>query len=146
MNANPMSTVRFVRGELDAAAMLGAGPDSVGAVALFLGVVRAEARGDGAALAALEYSAYEEMALAQLRDIAAACREQFGVAEIEIVHRLGVVPVGRAAVLVAVRSGHRGPALDACREVMERVKADVPIFKREVWADGSTTWVAGVDC
>jgi molybdopterin synthase catalytic subunit len=111
-----------------------------GAVALFLGVVRDH--NEGRQVRRLEYHAYAEMALRVMRDIAADSHSRFGVSSIAIVHRKGSLEVGEVAVLVAVATPHRGEAFEACRHAMERVKHEVPIWKKEYF-EGGAEWVRG---
>jgi molybdopterin synthase catalytic subunit len=106
-----------------------------GALALFVGVVRASNR--GRAVVRLEYEAYEEMALPLMRQIAAETRARFPVTEVRLVHRLGALGIGEASVAVAVGAPHRGEAFAACRFAIDALKARVPIWKKEHYADGS---------
>jgi molybdopterin synthase catalytic subunit len=111
---------------------------SRGAVVVFLGMVRDHHA--GRSVAKLTYSAYRPMALEGLRRIAAdleAAQEDLRVA---IVHRLGEVPVGEPSVVIAISSPHRAAAYDASRTALERLKAEIPIWKREHYADGEATW------
>jgi molybdopterin synthase catalytic subunit len=114
-----------------------------GGIAAFLGTTRAETNPAGAALAALDYEAYADMALAAMRSLAARARERWPITKLALLHRTGCVAVGEPSVLVAVSSGHRAEAFEACRWLIDTLKAEVPIWKREVWEDGSTTWVEG---
>ncbi|HKB16679.1 MAG TPA: molybdenum cofactor biosynthesis protein MoaE, partial [Planctomycetota bacterium] len=84
--------------------------------------------------------AYEPMVRAEMDRILAETRERFRVGAIRVVHRLGVVPIGEASVGIAVAAPHRADALGACRHVIDRIKERVPIWKREVFEDGSE-WV-----
>lgn len=114
-----------------------AGPGR-GAIVLFLGTVRnAHA---GRAVAALAYSAYRRMAEQKLAEIVADLEAQGNDLRAAIVHRLGDVPVGEPSVAIAVASPHRAAAYEASRTALERLKAEVPIWKRERYADGSETW------
>lgn len=117
----------------------------VGALALFVGVVRAERSEDGIELVGLDYSAYEPMARAELARAVTEVTSTHAISAARAVHRLGRLRIGEASVAVAVSAPHRAAAFAACREIIERVKADVPIFKRELWANGTTTWVDGID-
>lgn len=112
-------------------------PES-GAVVSFVGTVR-DHTGDHGVIR-LEYEAYEPMALKVLADIVSRGQAQHPTTRIAVHHRLGVLGVGEAAVVVAVSSPHRAAAFDACRFVIEALKEDVPIFKKEVREDGSI-WV-----
>ena len=120
------------------------GDPQAGGVCVFLGTTRAETTTDGRVLIALDYEAYVEMAEEQLRDLTRRCRERWPVGRVVLLHRTGRVAVGEASVLVAVGAAHRAEAFDACRWLIDTLKAEVAVWKQEVWADGSTSWVAGV--
>ena len=107
-----------------------------GAVVVFTGTVREFADGrDG--VTALEYEAYEEQVVPKLEAIAAEIRARFdAVGNIALLHRVGELGVEDAAVVVGVSSAHRGAAFDAARFGIDTLKATVPIWKRERWADG----------
>lgn len=111
-----------------------------GAVVVFDGIVRDNTRGRRTLF--LDYEAYEEMALAQMRGLAADAVEKFGVRDIALVHRLGRLKVGETSVLIVVASAHRGAAFDACRWVIDTLKKTVPIWKREHFEDGAV-WSDG---
>jgi len=123
-----------------------------GAVLLFLGQTRATpgtpapgqeaeaARHAGRVVQALDYEAFEPMALAVLGAIADEIAARFGVTRIAILHRTGEVPLGEASVVIAAAAGHRGEAFDACRYAIEELKARAPIWKSERFADGSV-WI-----
>jgi molybdopterin synthase catalytic subunit len=131
--------VRLVHERLDVAALAAATPAD-GAVCLFVGVVRNE--NAGRPVLRLEYEAYEEMALPLMREIAAEARRAHPVTEIRLVHRLGRLEVGEASVVVAVCSPHRKEAFAACRYAIDALKSRVPIWKKELYADGSA-WLEG---
>jgi molybdopterin synthase catalytic subunit len=130
---------RLVRDPIDVAALAGASP-SDGAVCLFVGVVRNE--NHGRAVLRLEYEAYEEMALPLLEEIAEETRRLYPVTDVRLVHRLGRLEIGEASVAVAVASPHRAEAFAACRFAIDTLKARVPIWKKELYADGSA-WLDG---
>ncbi len=109
-----------------------------GAVLLFLGTVRDHHR--GRAVDRLTYSAYRPMAEQVLERIAAELETQAERLKVAIVHRLGEVPVGEASVVIAAASPHRAAAYEASREALERLKREVPIWKREHYADGEAVW------
>jgi len=111
-----------------------------GAVVVFDGVVRDNSR--GRPTLHLDYEAYEEMALSQLRELGQKARERFGVRQVTIVHRLGRLAVGETSVLIAVASAHRAQAFDACRWLIDTLKTTVPIWKKETFVDGAV-WAAG---
>jgi molybdopterin synthase catalytic subunit len=114
---------------------------SAGGVALFLGTTRAECHPDGRELVALDYEAYVEMADRQLRDLAAQARVKWPIVKLAIVHRTGRVALGEPSVVIAVACPHRGEAFEACRWIIDTLKEDVAIWKKEIWADGSGSWV-----
>ena len=110
-----------------------------GAVVTFVGQVRNVSR--GREVAYLEYRAYEGMAAKQMRKIAEDAALKWGV-QIALEHRVGRLELGEASVVVCVGSRHRGDAFDACRYVIDTLKQDVPIWKREVCPDGAF-WIEG---
>lgn len=107
-----------------------------GAVVVFLGTVRNHHA--GRAVEKLTYSAYRRMAADTLAKIVADL--ETGGPRVSIVHRLGEVPVGEASVVIAVGSPHRAAAYEASRTALERLKAEVPIWKREHYAEGEAVW------
>ena len=111
-----------------------------GAVVAFDGIVRNHSR--GCATLHLDYEAYEEMALSEMRRLAAEAREKFGVRQVVIVHRLGRLEIGETSVLIVVASAHRAQAFDACRWLIDTLKQTVPIWKKETFADG-WVWAPG---
>jgi molybdopterin synthase catalytic subunit len=90
----------------------------------------------------LEYEAYEEMALPLMQEIAREARGRWPVTEVRIVHRLGRLEIGETSVAVAVTAPHRGAAFEACRYAIDTLKATVPIWKKEFYADGAV-WLEG---
>lgn len=126
---------------LDPAAAVEAVRDpSCGAVATFLGTVRA--RSDGRDVLRLEYEVHESMAKRQLEKLVERLRVARGITRAAILHRSGVVEVGGISVVIAVSAERRRDALAACAEAIEFLKADVPIWKKEVFTDGER-WVQG---
>lgn len=113
--------------------------DAHGAVVTFTGVVRNHAR--GRAVTRLEYEAYPSMALRKLREIAAEVETDFPGTRVAVHHRTGVLDIGDVAVQIAVGSAHRREGFDACSRLIDRLKEDVPIWKREVGPDGEE-WVS----
>jgi molybdopterin converting factor subunit 1 len=113
------------------------GGDAMGGVVTFTGTVRNESH--GRKVLRLEYEAYRPMAERALARIGAEVGAAHG-AGLAVVHRVGVLAPGEAAVVIAAAAGHRAPAFRACQECLERLKQDVPIWKREVYEDGSE-WV-----
>jgi molybdopterin synthase catalytic subunit len=111
-----------------------------GAVATFLGQVRDHDPDVAGEVVALEYTAHPD-AEAVLARLAAASAGQDGVLGVAVSHRVGVVAVGEPALVAAVATAHRELAFTVCRALVESVKAELPIWKREVLADGSHVWV-----
>ena len=111
-----------------------------GAVVVFEGTVRNHARGKEVLY--LEYEAYEPMALAKLEEIGTMVRQRFPIRDISIVHRLGRMEHSECSVAIVVVSAHRAPAFEACRFAIDTLKARVPIWKKELYADGSA-WLDG---
>ena len=114
---------------------------NAGGVAIFLGTTRSEKNAQGRELQALDYEAYIEMALPQLQTLAQASRSQWPIIKLAILHRTGRVELSQPSVLIAVASPHRHEAFAACRFIIDALKADVAIWKKEIWSDGSGTWV-----
>lgn len=142
----PAIAVHITREPIDAAALLTAvNRPEHGAIAVFVGIVRAEVSPTGGALEALEYDAYASMARREIEQICREVSERFGVGAIRVVHRVGRMRIGEASVVIAVGSGHRDEAFAACREIIEQIKHRAPIFKRECWSEGEPTWVRGID-
>ncbi len=117
------------------------GDAKAGGIAVFLGTTRAETSPAGQALVALDYEAYPEMAIAQMRDLARRARQQWPITRLALLHCVGRVAVGEPSVVIAVACPHRGEAFDACEWLIDTLKKEVAIWKKEVWADGSGTWV-----
>lgn len=120
------------------AAEIKAGPD--GAVCVFDGIVRDNSRGRKTLY--LDYEAYREMALEQMRGLAIEAVTKFGVRDVAVVHRLGRLVVGETSVLIVVASAHRGAAFEACRWLIDTLKKTVPIWKKEQFVDGAI-WADG---
>src|SRR3954465_145092 len=109
--------------------------DRAGAVCLFLGTVR-ELTGDRRT-AALDYEAYPEMARREMAALEAEAPRPPPILEAALVHRLGHLGLGEVSVAVAVSCPHRHQAFDACRWLIDTLKEVVPIWKRDLWADGT---------
>jgi molybdopterin synthase catalytic subunit len=105
----------------------------------FEGRVRGES--GGRAVVRLEYEAYAPLAEAEGERILAEARERFQVLDARVAHRVGVLEVGDAAVRVEVAAAHRAAAFAACSWIMDQIKERVPIWKKEVFADGAAEWV-----
>jgi MoaE-MoaD fusion protein len=111
------------------------GDPGAGAIVTFQGVTRE--------VASLDYEAYREMAEARIAAILTDCVERHGLLAAAAEHRVGSVPRGEPGVVVAVAAGHRGEAFEGAREAIDRIKAEAPIWKRELDAAGEGAWVEG---
>lgn len=114
-----------------------AGPP-YGGTAIFIGTVRAGP--DDGPVKAIEYSAYEAMAEVELRRIVSEAERSWPGGRVAARHRVGSIPLGEASIAVVVSAPHRAEAFDACRWVVEQVKVRVPIWKQEIFDDGTRRW------
>ena len=131
---------QIVEGPIDIGKLVtGAFRADCGAVATFVGTTRVD-ESAGASVEYLEYEAYRPMADKKLEEIGAEIRGRWEVREVSIVHRIGRVDPGEASVVIVVASPRRGPAFEASRYAIERIKEIVPIWKKEIWSDGYV-WV-----
>lgn len=116
-----------------------------GAVATFLGTTRDNH--NGKSVKYLEYEAYLPMADSEMRKICRTVRERWpGVLHVALVHRIGEVPIGETSVGVFVSSPHRVDALSACSWAIDEIKARVPIWKKEYYVDGTSSWKENSEC
>ncbi len=113
---------------------------AAGAVATFVGQVRDHDPQVSGVVVGLEYSAHPD-ACAVLTRIAERCGARAGVLGVAVTHRVGRLAVGEAAVVAAVATAHRTLAFEVCAELIEAVKAELPVWKRELLADGRAVWV-----
>ena len=111
-----------------------------GAVVVFDGIVRNHSRGRRTLY--LDYDAYEEMALKQMRELAEQARSRFAIRHVTLVHRLGRLEIGETSVLIVVAAAHRAAAFEANRWLIDTLKQTVPIWKKEVFVDGAV-WAPG---
>ena len=132
--------VELVETPIDVAGLLSkVSSTQAGAVLLFLGTTREFT--DGQQTVTLDYEAYNDMALKKLNELEAIARSRWELVECGIIHRLGNVPLGDASVAIAVSSAHRANAFEAGRWLIDTLKVEVPIWKREHWTDGTQEWV-----
>ena len=110
-----------------------------GAVVTFDGIVRNNF--EGRAVRFLEYEAYVDMAQKKMAEIGAEVQQKFPVGDIAMVHRLGRLEIGESSIVIAVAAPHRHAAFEACAYAMDRVKEEVPVWKKECFADGDAHWV-----
>ena len=109
---------------------------AIGALSTFVGVVRGDT--DGRKVLYLEYEAYPQMAEEMLSQIGAEVRQRWPtIHEVAIVHRVGRLDVGETSVVIAISAAHRKETFDALHYAIDRLKEIVPIWKKEVWADGA---------
>ncbi len=138
-DSDPLPRTALVEGPIDVAAVERRVADpACGAVLLFLGTVRNHHR--GRAVAGLTYSSYRAMAEKILARIVAELEAGGERLRMAIIHRLGEVPVGEASVVIAAASPHREASYEASRTALERLKREVPIWKREHYVDGEVAW------
>ncbi|HYX20612.1 MAG TPA: molybdenum cofactor biosynthesis protein MoaE [Thermoanaerobaculia bacterium] len=124
---------------IDLAALLREARSGDGALCLFVGVVRD--RNEGRPTVAIQYEAYGPMAESEMGRIADALLREFPDVRVRMKHRVGRLSVGEPSVAIAAVSPHRAEAFAACRTAIDRVKATVPIWKKEFHPDGSSDWV-----
>ena len=136
---SPVRAARLTEAPLSVDRLIGLVQDpSVGGIALFVGVVRDH--DSGAAVVSLDYSRHPgaEATLARCAEQTAAAHD---VVALAVEHRVGHLEVGDLAVVVAIGAVHRGPALAACAHLINSLKAEVPIWKEQRFASGTTAWV-----
>ncbi|HXF71651.1 MAG TPA: molybdenum cofactor biosynthesis protein MoaE [Actinomycetota bacterium] len=112
-----------------------------GGTCVFLGTVRE--RSEAGRVTGLRYEAWDELARRRLEEIAGEIFEKWPVERIALLHRTGDLAVGEVSVVVACSAPHRADAFEACRHGIERLKQDVPIWKKEALVSGESRWVMG---
>jgi molybdopterin synthase catalytic subunit len=113
-----------------------------GALASFCGIVRNEHH--GRAVTRLHYDCHRPLAMNVLADLSASLRQAFGDdLSISMIHGLGEMVPGDGAIAIHIGAAHRAAALDACREAIEAIKRDLPVWKQEYYDDGSSEWLPG---
>lgn len=117
--------------------------DRCGALAVFGGTVRLD--NDGKKVTAIDYSAYEPLAVRALQEIEQEAIKRFGIQQCRLTHRTGKIGLGELSVLVVVRAGHRPEAFEAARWAIDTLKERVPVWKQEHYADGSTEYLKGTE-
>jgi molybdopterin synthase catalytic subunit len=136
--------IRITRDALDAQAIRAleeaVTTPGAGGVVTFQGVVRDNARGKQ--VRSLAYDAYVEMAEQQMARIAADVEQRWETSAVAMVHRIGRLEIGECSVVVVVACPHRAEAFEACRYAIDTLKSTVPIWKKEIYADGEE-WVEG---
>lgn len=117
------------------------GDPSAGGTCVFVGTVRDHSA--AGSVTGLTYEAWEERAAKRLEEIGGEMLEKWPVRKVALLHRTGDLAIGEASVVVACSAPHRAEAFDACRYGIERLKEDVPIWKKEHLAQGESHWVMG---
>jgi molybdopterin synthase catalytic subunit len=112
--------------------------ERAGGTAVFIGTTRIQSR--GRTVLHLEYEAYEGMAEEVMAELAADLERQYDLCHVAIAHRVGHVGIGDASVVIAVSAPHRGDALAACKDAIDRLKETVPLWKKEVY-EGGEEWI-----
>mmetsp|Transcript_15274 Transcript_15274/g.22859 ORF Transcript_15274/g.22859 Transcript_15274/m.22859 type:complete len:154 (+) Transcript_15274:341-802(+) len=116
-----------------------------GAISSFIGITRDNFKGKK--VLQLEYEAYQTMAEKKMQTLASTTLERWpALHAIAIFHRLGVVPITEASVIIVVSSPHRADALEATQFAIDELKATVPIWKKEIYQDGSSSWKENAEC
>ncbi|XP_069412671.1 molybdopterin synthase catalytic subunit isoform X2 [Ovis canadensis] len=115
-----------------------------GAISLFVGTTRNNF--EGKKVISLEYEAYLPMAENEIRKICSDIRQKWPVRHIAVFHRLGLVPVTEASVIIAVSSAHRAASLEAVSYAIDALKARVPIWKKEIYEESSSSWKRNKEC
>lgn len=135
-STNPRITVGVQDGPVAVSELDWPGP--CGGECVFLGRTRVETHAEYGPLLRLEYEVYEPMATKVLEQMALDAAAEFGCLTVRMVHARGPVDPGEASVVIQVATPHRGEAFEACRYLIDRLKHDLPVWKREVWRDGET--------
>ncbi|WMW21129.1 molybdenum cofactor biosynthesis protein MoaE [Methanolobus mangrovi] len=129
--------IKITHDDFDINAMISqARTSKMGAMVTFLGTVR----DDGMDL--LQFEVYEEVAISELETIRNEAFEKFDIESVDVIHRIGELPVGENILLIIVGAGHRKEAFDACEYILERIKESVPIWKKEI-GDAGDRWIPG---
>ncbi|MGH1402029.1 MAG: molybdenum cofactor biosynthesis protein MoaE [Acinetobacter tandoii] len=112
-----------------------------GGIGIFVGTVRNHH--EGKAVKALKYTAYAPVAEKMIRAIEQEIQAKYQVSYVRVVHRIGALDIGDTAIIAMAYAAHRREAFQACEEAVERVKHEVPVWKEEFYADGSSQYVEG---
>ncbi|PRX43815.1 molybdenum cofactor biosynthesis protein MoaE [Salegentibacter salegens] len=116
---------------------------NIGAHSIFLGQVRADEK-DGSVVRAIEYTAYEEMALQKAFEVREAIFEKYNLTCMHIYHSLGEVKTGEICLFVFTSSRHRKMAIDACEELVERIKNELPVWGKELLENSDENWKVNI--
>ncbi|MCH8244193.1 MAG: molybdenum cofactor biosynthesis protein MoaE, partial [Planctomycetes bacterium] len=117
------------------------GDPSLGAITTFEGATRDDSHELHGPVVRLEYEAYREMAVKQMERLVKEAMNRWSLGRVAMIHRLGSVGPAEISIMIAVASGHREESFVACRWLIDTLKKDVPIWKKDVFADGTVEWV-----
>ena len=132
--------IQITQSPIDSSSVIQSVSDSnAGATLLFLGTTR-EFTGDKQTTS-LEYECYEEMAMAKMNELRTKAMKRWPLTGCTIIHRIGNVAIGETSVAIAVSSPHRADGFTAGRWLIDTLKEVVPIWKKELWSDGTSEWV-----
>ena len=117
-----------------------ASPPTCGAAVSFAGIVRNHDHGRG--VKSLCYDCYRPMAEKVMQGLVKEAQSRWGIEKVQLLHRIGRLNIGEAAVVISVSSAHRAESFEACRFLIEKIKSQVPIWKKEIFEDGTGEWVS----
>ena len=134
----------FVSGKIDPSFIAGSIAKhstkmGIGGHSIFMGQVRRD-EVDGRFVSAIDYTAYEELALEKMHQIREAIFEKYPLHCLHVHHSLGTIKAGEICLFVFTSSAHRKPAIEACEELVERIKAELPIWGKEIFEDNTHQW------
>jgi len=143
MNGKKIKNI-FVQGKIEPAFIADSiakhsSKTGIGGHSIFMGQVRKDEI-DGKLVAAIEYTAYEPLALEKMHEIREAVFAKYPLNCIHVYHSLGTINAGEICLFVFTSSAHRKPAIDACSEVVERLKAELPVWGKEIFEDTTYQW------
>lgn len=111
----------------------------IGGHSIFLGQIRQD-QIDGKSVSAIEYTAFEELALTKMHEVREEIFDKYPLSCLHIHHSLGKIIIGEICLFVFTSSKHRKPAIDSCNELVERIKTELPIWGKEIFADDTHQW------
>ena len=142
MEKEPIISVQFIEGEIDVSTHSQLPEIGCGGECIFVGRTRPQYNKQHGDLVGLSYDCYKTMANSQLKKLSEEAVARFSVRAIRICHSTGMVPIHKASIVISVGSDHRDDAFQACRFLIDLLKLQVPIWKQEIWTNG-TTWREG---
>ncbi|XP_055354573.1 molybdopterin synthase catalytic subunit-like [Paramacrobiotus metropolitanus] len=142
MSENPLCIDEYIAKLTNAPASAGCG-----GTAIFIGTSRSSSKISDKEVIALDYQAYVPMAEKKLKEICSQLRQQFiSIGSIVLVHRIGYAPVGEAGLFVGISAPHRQAAIECMDAAITEIKAKLPVWKQEVYIDGSRSWTVNPEC